>query len=159
RATLQAVAPPIATDLVRPLWFEGPWHVHAGDDVAWASPTHDRTDWALVEHTSFPTPWDDNPPLKGTSSAWFEAPLHIAPRDGQSPALLVHAAGAWEAYVDGRSVGGKGAIGRAVGMSGPRVVPLPSDVISDGAIDVAIRIWAPRTVDGRGGALFSIGVG
>jgi class 3 adenylate cyclase len=142
------------------LLFAGPWHVHEGDDISWADPGTNRSDWPVLDHTGYRVRWDQQPQLAGAETAWFEAPLHVAFRDGQDPAIAVHAVGAWEAFVDGQPVGGDGQIGVAPARwDGPHVLPVPRVLVDDGTLDVAVRIWMPRAYDQAGGALFTLGVG
>lgn len=88
--------------------LDGPWQFHLGDDLAWANPAFDDSQW---EQLSADKPWGEQGHFAYTGFAWYRRSLDITPAPGASPdvALFVpRIDDAYEIYWNGELVGGHG---------------------------------------------------
>jgi hypothetical protein len=154
----------------------GPWKFHSGDDVAWASPSFDDSNWGSQDLTppagsydpitgssGFVPGWTSQGYPKLTRYAWYRLRVQLqnVGAEDQMPQLAltmpINFDDAYQVYVDGRQIGEFGRFGpRSVVFynSQPRMFPLPDHVQND-VITIAIRMWmdpgTPLTTQDAGG--------
>jgi class 3 adenylate cyclase len=132
------------------------WRARAGDDPSWASTELDDSDWRVERIT-----WGTNlvEGLEG-DLVWYRTSFAVEPPDAdQEVALAVVTSGAAEIYADGRLVGRQGIVGsRLPILFVPNGAIVPRELASDGRIEVAVRVWMPRTALTQGGGAFKLSV-
>lgn len=137
------------------------WKYHPGDDPAWADPDFDDGSWEVID-SLFEL---DRPPASGWPGiGWFRVHFEAAEDLWNTPILLgttIHF-GAYELYIDGRQVVGKGRVGRTreqerfVHM---HEVPLVTPVVLDAKREhvIAVRFSYHRSSAYAGGGDFPVG--
>jgi len=134
QATTRSVVVPIVVDGLgrgtNPL--NGPWEFHTGDDLAWASPALDDSQWQPIQ---VGRPWEGQGHPGYTGFGWYRVHL-VLPENtaaGWTLALsLPNVQDACEVYWNGQLVGSIG-----------KVPPRPSWYM--GHLPVAIPLGAPRS--------------
>lgn len=93
------------------------WRYHPGDDLAWANPTHDDSDWAVASSLLMK---NDDPPGGWPGIGWFRRRLELAEdRPATAVAIRVWQPGASEVYLDGRLVVRNGVVSSDVDRERP----------------------------------------
>src|SRR5689334_826884 len=113
--------------------LDGEWRWHAGDDLRWASPSFDDSDWPVL-HVPGPVPQ--------TRPYWIR--LHVALGQISDPGLMLGPiAWAYEVYWDGQWIGSFGDLARGKWFV-PRwqTFQVPDRAARPGAHYVAIRVGA-----------------
>ncbi len=90
-----------AEELENPTSLVKDWRYHSGDDLRWASPDYDDSDWG------FALPSLENievGPDGWTGIGWFRRTLRVTEEFGESVGIFMAQAGASEVYLDGRLV-------------------------------------------------------
>ena len=88
--------------------LDGPWQFHTGDDLAWALPGYDDSQW---EHLTADKPWGGQTHFAYSGYAWYRRQITVHAAPGASPdfALLIPSIDdAYELYWNGLRVGGLG---------------------------------------------------
>ncbi len=117
--------------------YDDGWRYRAGDEVAWAAPGFDDSDWDRVGTNE---PWR----LHGAPAerlGWYRKHVRVAPDQALAVGLL-RAYDAAELFVDGELVAASGR--PEAGDPGPIVPfagPVPAAAVADGEIVVAVRVW------------------
>lgn len=136
------------TDLQQSLSLAGNWQFRWGDDLSWASPQYDDSDW---EAYNVPQRW----PKGGVSDtqvfSWYRLTLHLDEsliQNRKTPSYLGVQIGkilsAYELYIDGELVGGVGKLPplNQVNYDQMKVFPIPESALSDdGVLVLALRVW------------------
>ena len=85
--------------------IQGKWQFHTGDDLAWAEPAYDDSQW---EQLSGDTTWGAQSHPGYTGFAWYRKRIEVG-GDGQPLALLIPpVTDAYEVYWNGRKIGNYG---------------------------------------------------
>jgi hypothetical protein len=85
--------------------LDGPWQFHLGDDMAWANPVFDDSQW---EQLSADRPWGAQGHKGYTGIAWYRRRIAITLAPGASPDLALYLPAvndAYEVYWNGALVG------------------------------------------------------
>ena len=77
------------------------WHVHVGDDPAWASTAFDDSSWTAASLDFGKIPRD----LLSGRSRWYRKRIHLPDQPGPVELLVRSLDGSYEVYVDGIRVG------------------------------------------------------
>lgn len=130
--------------------LNGPWQFHPGDDLAWASPTFDSSNW---EQLSADRPWGKQGHAQLTGFAWYRASVTFLQGAGvpQEFSLLVPGIrDSYEIYWNGSLIGHNGRLP-------PRPVwyiSQPVQIFELGRVQhgvLAVRVWkAPLLSDDSG---------
>jgi len=54
--------------------LDGPWQFHTGDDMAWANPASDDSNWQLIDVSK---PWGDQGHWAYAGHAWYRRHIEI----------------------------------------------------------------------------------
>jgi len=140
--------------------LNGPWKFHRNDDPRWADPSFDDDGWESVDLTPPPGARDNDVGFTGfvpgwaarghagyVGFAWYRLRFRISPPPGGTLALdgpfVVDSA--YQAYLNGRLLGGVGDFERApptaYGFHRPRLFVLPADLARGGDMLLAVRVW------------------
>jgi hypothetical protein len=121
--------------------LDGLWRFHPGDDPHWADPSLDDSSWPLV-HTD--KSWPDQGMPVASGSFWYRAQFFVPAGSGPLslyiPSLHIN----YQVFVDGKLVGGQGAITPPPRPLHTAVAVFP---LSEGAFShahtatIAIRAW------------------
>jgi hypothetical protein len=141
--------------------LNGPWKFHTGDDLAWARPDFDDSNWAEIDLTPPPGSFDR---FIGTSGfvpgwtargypgysgfAWYRLRVNVEQHESAEQGLLAlkmpdNCDDAYQVYVDGKLIGSMGRFtpnGITVYLTRPRAFALDS-ALRGGLITIAIRVW------------------
>ncbi|MEL7371714.1 MAG: hypothetical protein AAFN74_22510, partial [Myxococcota bacterium] len=80
--------------------LNGPWRFHAGDDLRWADPRFDDSEWSMLD-PALP----DGPPPNWQGRGWFRLRLALSDELINVPmALWFQRMGPMEVFVDGEKV-------------------------------------------------------
>ncbi|HEV2445058.1 MAG TPA: hypothetical protein VGS58_04020, partial [Candidatus Sulfopaludibacter sp.] len=88
--------------------LDGPWQFHLGDDLAWAAPDADDSQW---EQLTADKTWGAQGHYSYTGFAWYRRHISLTPAPGgtQDFALMVPAVDdAYELYWNGKRIGKNG---------------------------------------------------
>ena len=127
----------------------GEWRSRAGDDLAWARPDLDDSDWTPLRQ---PMGWGSQPALPASRMAWHRLEVRVeeppASAEGRAALRLGVTMGkvesAYELYAGGKLLGGVGALPPEPRMAYDRhrSYALPPEAIGpDGRIVLALRAW------------------
>ncbi len=115
------------------------WRVHAGDNLAWASPDLDDSQWAKFDYSQI------NLPGPATGTRWYRATFQV-PADFAGQELAVGMGPleeVYDVYIDGTWVGRFG--NWKPGPQGPfprhLAFSIPSDLLKGPVGHIAIRRW------------------
>jgi len=134
QATTRSVVVPIVVDGLGKgtIPLNGPWEFHAGDDLAWASPALDDSQWQPIQAGR---PWEGQGHPGYTGFGWYRLHLVIpenAPAGWTLALSLPNVQDAGEVYWNGQLVGSIG-----------KLPPRPSWYMYH--LPVAIPLGAPRS--------------
>ena len=88
--------------------LEVPWKARHGDDLAWADPLLDDSDWASGDPLLSTGP---RPTIGWEGIGWFRLRFEVVESAAYRPLILgVRLAGAAEIYLDGRRIGSFGRV-------------------------------------------------
>ena len=134
----------------------GPWKFRLGDDLAWAQPGFDDTDWhdytldaqgwpesILPERNAFDPGWGAHGYRGAPNYGWYRIHVYLD-RVPSSLSLLVPAVdSAYAVYWDGQKLGGYGDPSRrwAYFIQRTQVFPIPSSRGAVGDHVLAVRVW------------------
>ncbi|HEY5253558.1 MAG TPA: SpoIIE family protein phosphatase [Acidobacteriaceae bacterium] len=139
--------------------LNGPWKFHTGDNLAWAQPNFDDSNWQdytidakqsalpiaqLLQSPALPG-WQRHGHSGYTGYAWYRIRLQRPP-DAHSLALLMpqHFDDGYEVYVNGQKIGSLGKLDpvRAVYSERSKLFALPETVFAGHApVTIAVRFW------------------
>jgi hypothetical protein len=137
----------------------GPWRFHAGDDLRWAAPDFDASQWETADLTPAPGAHDSDVGITDyvpgwqarghpgyTGYAWYRMRVAVEAPAGVSLDLLTPAyvEDAYQVYWNGTLIGGSGDFsGRTpvIYSTRPQVLHLPPMGGGGGKAVVAIRVW------------------
>ena len=137
----------------------GPWKFHTGDNLAWADPNFDDSNWQdytldakqsalpiaqLLQSAALPG-WQRHGHPGYTGYAWYRIRLQRPP-DAHSLALLMpqHFDDGYEVYVNGQKIGSFGKLDpvRAVYSERPKLFVLPEAAFTGNEpVTLALRFW------------------
>jgi hypothetical protein len=124
-----------------PIKLTAPWRFHAGDDVAWAAPGFDDSQWQLIP----PDKATPQPVQPAVSFGWYRIRVKLPAT--QEPLALAMGPMPCKVYADGRLVGTIGKIGlRPVDeeyTDNVNVLPLPRDLNGRMVTLAARAVWPP----------------
>ena len=150
--------------------LDGAWAFHVGDDVHWADPTTDDSDWETIDLTPKPGSHDDDvglpdyvggwmahghPGYRGY--AWYRKAVTVpagASWDILGPTLVDHG---YELYWNGHLLGGSGRLGPAPRLVGTRPLrfTLPPEAAGSRGV-LAVRVlMLPGGPSADGGGMHS----
>ena len=146
-----APAPIVIEDLGKGTFpLDGPWQFHAGDDLAWASPTFDSSYW---EQLTADQPWGRQRHARLTGFAWYRCSVALirAPGVPQEFSLLmpgIH--DSYEIYWNGSLIGRNGKLRpRPVWYISQPMQTFELGQVQHGVL--AVRVWkAPLLSDDSG---------
>jgi Stage II sporulation protein E (SpoIIE) len=139
--------------------LNGPWKFHTGDNLAWAEPNFDDSNWQdytldakqpalsiaqLLQSAALPG-WQQHGYPGYTGYAWYRIRLERWP-DARSLALLMpqHFDDGYELYVNGQKIGSFGKLDplRAVYSERSKLFVLPETAFTgNGPVTIAVRFW------------------
>ena len=132
--------------------LNGPWKFHTGDNMAWAQPDFDDSNWGTMDLTA-PGGAGTNDFIPGWTAmgypgysgyAWYRLQVDVEGTDSPLALKMPHDADdAYQVFVNGKLIGEFGAFGKGrvtAYNSQPRGFPLPKN-IRGGVITIAIRMW------------------
>lgn len=136
------------------------WRFRVGDDLAWARPGYDDSDWAEV---NLPHRWDSTGSEDGGAYSWYRLHIHFSSepnwQNEQSLALRLGAVlSAYELYAGGQLVGGNGRLppapDPAIDYDRHRIFSLPASAVdANGDLVLALRVWGgEHTVEANWGS-------
>jgi len=140
--------------------LNGPWRFKAGDDLQWASPDFDDSQWEIVDLTPAPGAHDGDVGLPGyvpgwnlrghdgyTGYAWYRLKV-VIDSDARTPLALAgptYVDSTYQLYVDGTLLGGPGVFSGTtpiVHSVRPSVFALPApSSAGKRAYLIAMRVW------------------
>jgi len=128
--------------------LDGPWRFHAGDSIAYASPSYDDARW---ETATLPAPWGRTGAARVRGFVWYRGRFTLDRTPVAQLGIELRATGmAFDVYVDGTRLGGVGDFPpdyRArTTIPVPFAIPLPS--LSPGSHVVAIRVYSVEASPG-----------
>ena len=136
-----------------PVELDGAWKFQTGDDMAWADPALDDAQW---DELRVPLDWGRQDYDGYTSLAWYRRTLTF---DLTQPAVSAHintlsltmgkVHSAYELFIDGRPMGGVGKLppDPVIIYDKVRSYQIPADLIADGEIVIAVRVWRSEELD------------
>ncbi len=137
------------TSLDKPVDLSGVWKFKIGDDLSWAEPNLDDTDWAKLK---VPLNWGKQGYDDYAGFAWYRLNLTFLnpelPLDQLSVTIgKVHSA--YELYIGGELVGGVGSLppNPQIRYDQYKTYRIPSEAInSQGHLTLAIRVWRSTVI-------------
>ena len=128
--------------------IDGEWQFHLGDDLRWAAPAYDDSEW---EHITADKTWGGQTHPSYTGFAWYRRHLDIPPWSLQNPKLAIlmpPIEDAYELFWNGARIGHQGnPPPHAVWYLEQRqsfALPIPEKGVTDGVL--AIRVWTAELV-------------
>jgi sigma-B regulation protein RsbU (phosphoserine phosphatase) len=147
-----------ATDLHEPTDPTTPWLVKAGDDLAWAQPGFDDSQWKVFDDTTAVSPL-----LGGAHPdvVWYR--LHVKLGPGQTGFAIreYYLASAFEIYADGKKILGTGRVApfKPQSFSATLIAPVPESAVKRGEVVIALRVHvAKKEWSGAFGGLYSTNI-
>lgn len=147
--TVRAEVPVVGAEVLQDGFsLERQWQFRPGDDLAWAAPEYDSTDW--VER-DVPGRWRAGGYPESNQMAWYRLTLKFdlqqlrRDQNQQEVAIkLGKITSAYELYAGGRLLGGVGKLppeGEVV-FDRKEVIRIPPDAIAaDGTLVLSLRVW------------------
>lgn len=132
--------------------MSGTWKFRPGDDLSWAAPELDDSDWFEI---TVPGTWGKQG-FSNVKVGWYRLSVPINPlwleRDGRVGVRVGSVSSSYEIYAGGSKVGEVGAANRPE-YDRHRVFAVPTSAIdSRNRLDLAFRVWrAPGAGDRAGG--------
>ncbi len=138
----------------------GPWKFHTGDDMRWADPNFDDSDWGTMDLTppagstslmygtgGFVPGWIKRGYPGYSGFAWYRLRVNIQNAQDAKAALALkmpaHFDDAYQVYVNGQRIGQFGRFtnrGVTFYLSQPRTYPLPAN-LHNRPTTIAVRMW------------------
>jgi signal transduction histidine kinase/CheY-like chemotaxis protein len=134
-------------DLSQPVSIAGQWQVRPGDDLTWADPQYDTTDWQSVQVPVTSLDVD----LGSDNMLWFRVTLQLDTRHpsihtnlGALGVTISNVMSAYELYAGGQRIGAAGDMPPSPRQEFDhnRVYQLPADAVAaNGEVVLALRVW------------------
>ena len=128
--------------------IDGEWQFHLGDDMRWADPAYDDSEW---ERITADKTWGAQTHPSYTGFAWYRRHLDIPPSSLSNPKLAIlmpPVEDAYEIFWNGVRIGHQGSLPpHAVWYLEQRqsfALPVPEEGLADGVL--AIRVWTAKLV-------------
>ena len=123
--------------------LDGLWRFHPGDDPRWADPNFDDSSWGLLRSDQ---PWATQGYADLSGYAWYRFAVRLPAGSGPTSLLFMPIYTGYRVYVDGRLVGGVGAIEPTLLTSLHFVLPATMPLTATTApqprtLHIAIRVW------------------
>jgi len=139
-------------DLLAGFSLEGQWRFQPGDELDWASPDFDDSNWQLM---SVPGRWSGNGYPEHRQMGWYRLSLRLAPHALEAPSFINgmgvqfgKVLSAYEIYANGHLLGGAGKLPplASAHYDEHKVHFLPREFIGpDGRLELALRVWGGST--------------
>lgn len=147
----------------------GPWKFVAGDDMQYALPDYDDSEWETMDLSAPPGAHDDDVGLSGfvpgwaasghanySGYAWYRLTVPLDGITGDDLALAAPSAvdDAYQLFINGSLLGGAGDFSRTVPIIysiQPRMFLLPENVKNEKKITIAFRVWMSSANHGADG--------
>src|SRR5258706_7930151 len=129
----------------RILNLAGKWKFHPGDDMRWAAPEVDDSQWADIE---VPKAWRDAGYPKLTGYGWDRKVAQLPAE--QSAIIFGSISDAYEVFVNGTRIGGAGVLGTPKGQDQyEKGWPIPPAAApAGGRVNIAVRVWMTPPLGG-----------
>jgi hypothetical protein len=105
-ATSRAASPVLIDGLGKTtVALSGPWQFHVGDDLSWASPTFDDSNWETIDVTR---PWGDQGHWAYAGHAWYRRHIDFADKSPTAADIALYVPAttcSYEVYWNGRLIG------------------------------------------------------
>jgi len=121
--------------------LDGNWRFHPGNDPRWADPAFDDSSWPLLDSTRS---WSDQGYKNMSGDAWYRFTVRVPAGNGPLAVLFGYIFTGYEAYVDGRRIGQKGAIHSAALIHSPRLAMFPLHIgprSTPQVLHFALHVW------------------
>ena len=121
--------------------ISGPWQFHTSDDMAWANPAYDDSQWEQIRGDDT---WGAQTHPGHTGFAWYRRRIDITGAEKSLAILMPPVDDAYELYWNGKKIGTYGNLpphaqwwgnGHSVGY------PVPVDAAGNADGVLAIRVW------------------
>jgi diguanylate cyclase (GGDEF)-like protein len=136
------------SDLHETFSLAGEWRFQPGDDLAWATPQFNDSNWLAM---ALPGRWPDRGYPETKQFAWYRLTLKIQDFDVDGDAYgeqlgirMGKVMNAYELYAGGRLLGGVGRLPplAEINYDRQKVYTLPNNAIADdGTLTLALRVW------------------
>jgi hypothetical protein len=124
-----------------PVTITAPWRFHTGDDIQWASPSFDDSQWPLLR---FDKPWAEQGYKGYYGYAWYRIKVELPSAHEPLALAMGRIADADEIYINGQLIatGGQMRPAPVWRSSGPSLLNIPlAPGLQGKTVDVAIRAW------------------
>src|SRR5580700_6271292 len=128
--------------------IDGEWQFHPGDDLRWAAPAYDDSEWERIKADKT---WGAQTHPSYTGFAWYRRHLDIHPSplpNAKLAILMPPVEDEYEIFCNGVRIGNQGRLPpHAVWYLEQRqsfALPVPKEGVADGVL--AIRVWTAKLV-------------
>lgn len=121
--------------------LDGLWRFHAGDEIAWANPGFDDSQWPLLRSDE---DWARQGYKGYSGMAWYRFQVKVPPSLNRIAILLPPIRTCYEVYADGKMIGTYGEMPpnkMGFGGGGPQVFEVPAGGRTGRNIEIALRVW------------------
>ncbi|MDQ2775257.1 MAG: serine/threonine-protein phosphatase, partial [Acidobacteriota bacterium] len=129
----------------------GNWRFHTGDDVRWAQPDFNDSQWRVITTEK---PWSEQGISHIQGFFWYRLRVKL-PSNHEPLNLFFNYSGiAYEVYANGKSIGQYGAFPphRKTFRALPRKFAIPTGAVRGDSLTIAVRFWLwPRIADLKAG--------
>jgi len=140
--SLQAQTYDLTADRMPVTYLSGFWRFHTGDDLRWAEPEFDDSQWSMLRSDKL---WSVAPGYERYSGvAWYRFKVRIPARYDEVSLDLPHILTCYEVYANGKLFGTYGKMPpNPIPYSGGfnKVYSLPRSPHVDRTVVFAIRVW------------------
>jgi hypothetical protein len=130
-----------------------PWRFQPGDNLAWASPQFDDSQWPLLTTNK---DWASQGYKGNFGYAWYRLRLKLPDSNGPLAVDVGHINSADEVYAEGRLIGTIGQMRPKPDWTlqlGSNVVPLPPE-LNGRSVEIAVRVWKSPVASSYSGGGF-----
>jgi phosphoserine phosphatase RsbU/P len=127
--------------------LNGPWRFHTGDDLRWADPSFDDSNWPPLDSDRS---WVEQGYPEYNGIAWYRFKVDVPVGMDDLSLFLPQIWSCYEVYADGKLIA---AFGKMPPNSSPytswfnnQVYALPSGIRQGKTIEIALRVWSPRNL-------------
>lgn len=123
------------------LSLEGSWRFHAGDDLRWAQPGLDDSNWSLLRSDH---DWSTQGFDRYSGMGWYRIHVKLPPDAGQVSLLLPHIFTSYEVYAHGKLAARFGAMPprpHAYSTHAAQLYTLPLQDTHSRDLVIALRVW------------------
>ena len=122
--------------------LDGLWRFHTGDNLAWADPKFDDSQWPLLRSGEN---WSTQGYTDYSGMAWYRFQVVVPVGLDHLSLYLPEMRTCYEVYADGKLIGTYGTmrpVPKVQRGGGPfQVFTLPAGIHADGKIAIALRVW------------------